>query len=1019
MRRLVPSIGIVRRLLVVVLLTPGLRLAASSASGDQGFPEVFDSEKAPGGPMSGAESAATIAVPPGFRSVLFAAEPEVRQPIAITTDARGRLWVAENYTYSERGVGFHPELRDRIVILEDVDNDGRHDKRTVFQNGAQRLTSVEIGLGGVWALTLPHLVFIPDRDGDDRPDGPPEVHLDGFDFERARHNVANGLRWGPDGWLYGRHGILATSAVGPPGTPEAERTRVSVGIWRYHPQRRAFEVVAHGTTNPWGMDWDAHGEPFFINTVIGHLWHLIPGAHYRRMYGDDPDPRVYELIDQHADHVHWATGEVWTTVRQGVSQATLAAGGGHAHVGLLVYQGGQWPEPWTGRLLTANFHGRRLNVERLDRVGSGFVGRHEPDAFLFADPWFRPTDIIAAPDGGVFVSDWSDTGECHDNDGVSRSTGRIYKLVHGDGAPREPADLTTLSPLELVGLQTHANDWLARQARRVLDDRAQAGRDPSAAVAALAELERTSTESVHRLRALWARHVIGASDEGRLTALLDDEDEHVRIWAIRLLLDLRAASADALAAFGRNELAVRAAIEPSPRVRLALASALQRLPEPVRAPVASGLLRHSADEADHNLPLLLWYGIEPLAGLSEADATASFESLLADARIATVLRLGARRLAEEIETNPHRIDRLLTAVAKRDDPAARRAVLEGLGAALSGRRRVAAPPSWHVLRESYASSGDEVTRARVRDLDALFGDGRALEEIRAVALDPEADLPQRRTALQSLIDARDPGVREVSERLLRVRDLATTAAAGLSRFDDPAIADLLLDEWARLYGHEKAPVMDVLVSRPQWAARALAALRAGRLARTDITATQARQIRTLDDPALLGLLTEFWGEVRDRSEIERDHAFETWRRRLSPESLSSADLARGRETYRMLCAACHRLEGEGGAFGPDLTGSNRDNLEYLLENILFPSAIVPDEYRLTTLTMKDGRVLGGVVVGRTEHTLRFQTESDIAPLDRRDIAREERSALSVMPEGLLDAVGQEEVRDLVAYLMNK
>lgn len=347
---------------------------------------AFDTEPSPTRPLAAEEAAARIQLPPGFRATVFAAEPDVRQPIAMTTDAHGRLWCSREplllrgrRRLSSQSPRPHPDLRglrQRRPFRPPYGVLGR----------TERLTSIEVGLGGVWAICLPQLVFIPDRDADDRPDGPPEVLLDGFEFIKARHTVANGLRWGPDGWLYGRQGILGTSLLGTPGTPPAQRVPLNVGIWRYHPRRRSFEIVAEGTTNPWGMDWDTRGEPFFINTVIGHLWHVIPGAHYRRMFGDDPNPHVYELLEQNADHVHWATGEVWTDVRKGVTAPTLAAGGGHAHTGLLIYQGGQWPTAWEGKLLTINLHGRRLNVERLETDGSGFVAHHEQDAFAFADP---------------------------------------------------------------------------------------------------------------------------------------------------------------------------------------------------------------------------------------------------------------------------------------------------------------------------------------------------------------------------------------------------------------------------------------------------------------------------------------------------------------------------------------------------------------------------------------------------------------------------------------------------------
>ncbi|HVY72082.1 MAG TPA: PVC-type heme-binding CxxCH protein, partial [Verrucomicrobiae bacterium] len=394
------------KLILALLMTA---LAVGNAAD---FPEPVNSEKDPGAPMSPAEAAAGFTVPPGFRCTLFAGEPDVRQPIAIALDARGRLWVAECYTYAERPLGYDLRQRDRIVVFEDSDNDGRFDKRTVFWDGPQRLTSIEVGLGGVWALCVPNLLFIPDRNADAIPDGPPVTILDGFDFTNTQHNMANGLRWGPDGWLYGRHGILGTSKVGPPGTADAGRTTLGPGVWRYHPARHEVEMVTHGTTNPWGMDWDEHGEAFHINTVIGHLWEVIPGAHFRRMFGDDSNPRIYRLIDQHADHLHWDTREVWSDVRKlGVTPTSSQAGGGHAHTGLMIYLGDNWPDEYRGKLFTINYHGRRLNMDSLVREGSGYTGKHGADFAQAADKWFRGIDLMYGPDGGVFVADWSDTGE--------------------------------------------------------------------------------------------------------------------------------------------------------------------------------------------------------------------------------------------------------------------------------------------------------------------------------------------------------------------------------------------------------------------------------------------------------------------------------------------------------------------------------------------------------------------------------------------------------------------------------
>src|SRR5207248_6874661 len=190
---------------------------------------------------------------------------------------------------------------------------------------------IALGFGGVWLCSTPNLVFIPVRAGEDRPAGPPEVVLDGWNLKEAKHNVFNGLTWGPDGWLWGCNGIQSRSLVGPPRTPKEKRVEINCGVWRYHPTRKVFEAVAHGTTNPWGLDFDDSGEAFITNCVIKHLWHVVPGAHFQRMYGQDSNPYSYGLLESCADHLHWGGGH-WTESRGGKGPHDVP-GGGHAHVG--------------------------------------------------------------------------------------------------------------------------------------------------------------------------------------------------------------------------------------------------------------------------------------------------------------------------------------------------------------------------------------------------------------------------------------------------------------------------------------------------------------------------------------------------------------------------------------------------------------------------------------------------------------------------------------------------------------
>src|SRR5262245_10303806 len=242
-------------------------------------------------PVPTTEAAAKMTAPEGFRVTLFAGEPDIVQPIAFTFDTSGRMWVVECLSYpiwSKDGTG-----HDRVVILEDTDGDGRFDKKSVFLDTGSNLSGIELGFGGVWLCSSPNLLFIPVKD--DKPSGQPVVWLDGWNVKDTKHNVFNSLGWGPDGWLYGCNGIQAKAWVGKPGTPQKDRTYLDGGVWRYHPTRKVFEAVAHGTTNPWGLDWDDYGEMFITNCVIDHLWHVVPGRHYPRMYGQAANPSTYDL----------------------------------------------------------------------------------------------------------------------------------------------------------------------------------------------------------------------------------------------------------------------------------------------------------------------------------------------------------------------------------------------------------------------------------------------------------------------------------------------------------------------------------------------------------------------------------------------------------------------------------------------------------------------------------------------------------------------------------------------------
>jgi putative membrane-bound dehydrogenase-like protein len=996
-----------------------------SAAHAADFPAVFDTEK--GAPMPAEEVARTMELPPGFRCQVFAAEPDVQQPIAMNWDKKGRLWVAENYTFAETPKRWDTTLHDRIIILEDKDGDGKSDGRKVFWDKGSYLTSVEVGHGGVWILNAGTLSFIADKNGDDIPDGEPQVLLDGFNVLTIGHNIVNGLRWGPDGWLYGRHGITDTSAVGAPGTPMDRRTKMNCAMWRYHPTRKTLEVVCHGGTNSWGHDWDENGQLFFINTVIGHLWHSTPGAYYRRMFGTHLNSHSYEVIEQTADHFHWDTGaEKWSDIRKlGITGKTDGLGGGHAHVGMMIYQGGTWPKEYAGTVMTCNLHGNRINVDRLERQGNGYVGKHAPDFMKSKDKWFRGIDLLTAPDGNVVVSDWSDAGECHDNDGVHRTSGRIYKISYGETKKAAPFDVAKMSDEELVRQLESKNNWWVRKASEQLNERfsdlAKAGAEYTKVTEALAELIKAQPKTPGALRSGWLAQAFEDAGHPHLLPHLfpgtqEDAGEHVRALFIRNMASLfgdiskplneeQKEALKALFEFAQNDA--------SGLVRLEIASALQRLPLEARFFVASVLAMHEEDSQDRQQPLMIWYGIEPAVAAFPENAL----ELVKVAKIPTVRRLVTRRLAEDIEKHPEAVNGLVALALESQADGRVNDIIKGLAAGLDGLSKAQKPKGWDELAKALEASKDEDTKRLTQQLSIVFGSGRALDELLVIIKDAEGDASARQNALQSVMRNPKPELQKVLLGLINDKVLGTAARNGLAAYDDAVIPKALLGPWPQRSVEQQAATVNTLASRPSYALALLDAVKAGRVPLAAISAFQARQIRALNDAGLTEKLTAIWGELRDTPAAKKEELAK-WTALLTPEALTKGDAVKGHLIFSAVCGACHKMYGEGGAIGPDLTGGDRHKLTYLLENILDPNAIVPADYRVSILKLKDGRTLTGVIPEQNPRTITVQTPAERLVVERTQITEQKQLPMSLMPEGQLAALGEEQVKHLIAYLMS-
>jgi putative membrane-bound dehydrogenase-like protein len=1016
--------------------------------------------------LSAEEAAKAITMPPGFKATLFAGEPDVQQPIGFAIDDRGRLWVAEGFTYPIR-VGQPPEVRsqtpeptadqlkdifngkDRIIVLEDTEGDGKFNKRTVFMENLNLVSGIEIGFGGIWIGAAPYLMHVPVTDWDDpKPAGNPKILLDGWDYKRDTHETLNTFTWGPDGWLYGCHGVFCPSLVGKPGAPESKRQWVDAAVWRYHPTKHVFEVFAEGTSNPWGVDFDERGQCWIEACVIPHLFHMVQGGRYHRQGGEHYAinldetarnekhrergsrkpifPYVYEDIKTVADHVHYAgnKGPHAGNARSG------AVGGGHAHAGLMIYQGDNWPEQYRGKIFMNNIHGARINMDIPERAGSGFVGRHGLDIINFNDKWSQVLNMLQGPDGSVYMIDWYDKNECHHNDtnGHDRSNGRIFKISYGEpGAQKR--DLQKLGDEELVGLLLERNAWQARHAQRILQERAaRLGADAVrllrgyvSGASALLKREK-APDDIIQLRALWTVSSIGSQGPEHLVNQVTNASEYLRAWAIQLICEDKKVSENALKEFTRL-----AREDKSPVVRLYLASAMQRLPIDDRWEIIEALSQRAEDAGDHNIPLMVWYAAEPLPAKDFNRALALAEkSKLPRLLEFTVRRAAALNTPEAFAAITRTLDRAASVppASRRQDitqspgepPEARCLnILNGLSAALRGQRNVAMPQGWESVEAKLSASANSEIRAQVQSLSLTFGSTSALASLKTTLTDPTADLSARRTALDSLLQARPADLPPILQNLLRDSNLRAPCLRALASFDDPQTSAAILSVYPLLNTAEKRDALNSLASRAAYAKSLLTAVEQKQIASTEITAEMVRQLRNLKNPEIDELLTKVWGVARDSS-ADKQQEIARYRGIYHAGGSQPGDALRGRVVFAKVCAQCHTLFDSGGKVGPDLTGSNRGDLDYILQNIVDPNAVIPNEYRSSTVETKDDRVLTGLIKEQTEQTITVVTANETVVLPRNEIQSVQESQLSMMPEALLAPLNDQEVRDLVYYL---
>lgn len=959
----------------------------------------FDNRKPSGQPyLPPEETVKRMKVAEGFEVALFAAEPMVVNPIAMTVDERGRVWCIECFEYPKRTAkGSMP--RDRIVILEDTDNDGKADKRTVFAEGKDfpltfdMASGLEVGHGGVFVGAPPYLWFIENKN--DKP-GKFEVLLKGFGSQDT-HETLNTFQWGPDGRLYGLHGVFTHSEV-KPEQADGPATRLNAAVWRYDVRTRKFEVFAEGTSNPWGLDWrNTDGQFILCCCVIPHLFHMSPGGIYKRQAGSSFHPYAYSYLNEICDH-------------------TFHRESGWAHAGLISLDTPHIPEAYRDSVIFGSIHGCSIKRNVLKKNGSTYTASRADDFLVSGDKNFRPINLRWGHNGEIYCIDWHDQNPCHQTppDNWDYERGRVYRIQVKGTTLRPAEDLSLVPRRQLATMMADQNPWKARTASRLLTE----------------QREKLDAREIDGLRgmvtyySLKALGVLGASGQlseelatGFLTKFRGDHPGQatLRGWTVRLLGE-RADISDPI----YRHLVTLAEQETSAEVRRDLASTILRLsPKRDCGALLHALASHREDARDAVIPQLVWLAFEQrlTSGVkSELDwlqKNATDNALVGE----TLMPRTLRRLAASAKKED--LDACVAFVQGLKAPTLRRLALDGLTQGLQNRQ-VDEPAGWKAVFAELMKDSDGEVQRLARRLAVNFQDREAARRALALARDTSKPATARIEALRDVAIARPAeGVRPLMELVTKDAsdEVRVEACRALSGYDGPDVGkqvpEALLPAWKRLSPVVRVEAVNLLAGRREWANALLGAVGKNVVPRLDLNDNTILRIRAFKDNGLNQQIEKVWGTFRD-TPAELNALIDRMRKQLDD---GRPSFARGQKVFEAACAKCHKFEGKGSEVGPNLDGAGRD-VEYLLANVLDPNRVVGQPYFTRLITLKNGRVESGLLHAEDDQTVTLKTENDQRKaIPRSQIEEIQVSQKSVMPEGLTNAMKPEEFRDLVRYLM--
>jgi putative membrane-bound dehydrogenase-like protein len=972
------------RLLAVAL--PLLLIAGSSeltAQKNEVIPHGQDGP--PGPPLTPAEAIRKMTVPDGFSVEVVAAEPDIVNPVAMTFDEKGRIWITESLEYPRHSAG---PGKDRVKVLESTKGDGVYDKITVFADGLNIPSGIAVGHGGVWVANSPDILFY--KEGPDgKAAGKPEVVVTGFGRSDT-HELPNSLTWGPDGWLYGLNGVFNPSRV---KSNNGKEYHFTCALFRIHPKTREFQLFCEGTSNPWGVAIDNEGSFFVSACVIDHLWHLTETGYYHRQGGAYPP-------------YTWKLGSI---VKHRHQKA--------AYCGIHFFDSDAYPPEYREKLYMGNIHGGCINSDELTRDGSTYFGKLRPDFLTANDKWFMPVVQKTGPDGCLYILDWYDRYHCYqdanrDPTGIDRERGRLYRVRYKNTPRAGKFDLTKESDDELIK-RLHSPNVLFRDlAQRVLGERNSPEGRGKLQKLVLDDAEPRKA----RMHALWSLSGSGPLDKEFHARLLEHKDPGYRAWAVRA-----AGNAGKVDGAVRDRVASLAK-DSSPDVKLQVAIAARKIDGLDALPVLVEVLTACGD--DKLIPAIVWQNIHPLL----EDRSDQFIRLIEnrDIKVAPALaailpRVVERQIGTKKADCPG-ICRLITLLTdgKNADAGCCCQCLATVSAKIqNGEVAAAELDSLKPILAKILSGnpqGSLYTDAAL--LAATLQDAAGIKAARSLLSAKEQSEANRLKALAALVAARDTTLLEPIAVLLAEKSGSSNfrgqVLAALGKLDEPKVAEVVLAHFARMEPDLQPKAIELLTQRAAWSKQLLARVAKKEIPSNALNVNQVKKLLATKDAEIVKQVTAVWGTLREERNPEREKVVAEMRDFLKK---TKGDPVAGQVVFKNVCAQCHKIYGDGQDVGPEITSNGRADFEQLLSNVFDPSLVIGAGYVAITVATKKGQVITGIVTEDNAQRVVLKVQGGkLETIPRADIDEMAVSKVSLMPEGLEKQLKPQELADLFAYL---